>query len=133
MTKKIVATTAVDSAEMLDDAFPFHQSVLKHRFEARFPVRDAFFGILDEFGGYIAVMYDAVASVAQELEIAEVSNAFAPAFYSIVENLMHTQGVTARRLYRLSPITDFAKSRIPHCAQPFPNPRLQFSMQRLIG
>jgi hypothetical protein len=54
-------------------------------------------------------VHDAVASVAEELEIAEKSDALATALYLMVKNLMHTQ-VIAVRLVRLSPIADFAKS-----------------------
>jgi|SRR5271155_244353 len=128
--EKIVALTVVDIAEMFNSAFPFRQGGLILTMEtSRF--KAALFGVFDKLCGYLAVMHDPVASVAEEFEIAEISDAVAATLYLIVENLMHTQ-VIAARLIGLPPSTDFAKSRIAHHAQLFPNPRIENVMQCLM-
>src|ERR1700746_807839 len=84
-------------------------------------LKAALFAVFDKLCGKLAVMHDAVASVAEELETAEISDALAAALYLIVEHLMHTQ-VISTQLFRYPPITDFAKSWIADYAQLFPNP-----------
>ena len=130
MAEKIVALAVVDVTEMFDGAFQFHQCGLKLCFEAS-RLKEVLFGVFDKLCSYLAVVHDAVASVAEELEIAEKSDALAAALYLIVENLVQTQVITGR-LIRLPPITDFAKSRITHHAQLFPNPRIENVMQCLM-
>ena len=119
MAKKLVALTVVDVAEMFNGAFPFRQGGLNLSNEASC-LKAALFGVFDKLCGYLAIMCDAVASVAEELETAEITDALAAALYLIVENFMHTQ-VIAVRLIILPPITDFAKSQTAQHAQLFPS------------
>ncbi len=130
MLEEIVAHTAVDVAEMFNGAFPFHQGGVKLGFEASCPTT-ALFGVSDKLCGQVAVMHDPVASVAEEFEIAEISDALTTMLYLVVKNLMHAK-VMAARLIRLPPVTDFAKSRIAHHAQLLPNPRIKNVVQCLM-
>jgi len=79
-------------------------------------------GIFDKLCGYVTVVDDAMASVAEELEVAEVSDTFTAVLYLIVENLMHVQRM-AEGLAGLSPIADFTKSNIAHRTKRLPDPR----------
>lgn len=131
MAEKIVALTVVDVAEMFDDAFVIRQCGFKLIPKACH-FKEFFLGLFDQLWRIPTVMHDAMASVAEELEIAEIGDALAAPHYLIVENLVHTQ-VIAARLIRFLPITDFAESRIAHHAQLFPSPRIENLMQCLTG
>jgi len=79
---------------MRDRLFETNQGGRKLGFEAT-STQKQLFGVLDELSSYVAVMDNAMTSVAEELKIAEISDAFAAALYFVVKKLMHTQGITA--------------------------------------